>query len=55
MYFLVWGRELAEGVSPDYGAVLPPTPHPMAIGVAALLSPLGHGAVASDGDRLRLP
>ena len=30
IYALVWGRELAHGVSPDYGAVLPPTPHPLA-------------------------
>ncbi|MBN9621792.1 MAG: hypothetical protein J0H06_02390 [Actinobacteria bacterium] len=45
MYFLVWGREVGEGVGPDYGSVLPPTPHPLATVVAALLSPLGHGAV----------
>ena len=45
MYFLVWGRELAEGASPDYGAVLPPTPHPLATAVAAVLSPLGTGAI----------
>ncbi len=44
MYFLVWGRELAQGFGPDYGAVLPPTPHPLATVVAAILSPLGHGA-----------
>ena len=30
IYALVWGRELAHGVSPDYGAALPPTPHPLA-------------------------
>lgn len=29
IYALVWGRELAHGVSPDYGAALPPTPHPL--------------------------
>jgi len=29
IYALVWGRELAHGTSPDYGAALPPTPHPL--------------------------
>jgi hypothetical protein len=29
IYALVWGRELAHGVSPDYGSALPPTPHPL--------------------------
>lgn len=47
MYFLVWGRELAEGASPDYGAALPPTPHPLATVVAAVLSPLGTGAIGA--------
>ncbi len=47
MYFLVWGRELAHGVSPDYGAALPPTPHPLATLVAAALSPLGEGVIAA--------
>ncbi len=46
MYFLVWGRELAHGASPDYGAALPPTPHPLATLVAAALSPFGEGAIA---------
>ena len=29
IYALVWGRELAHGMSPDMGAALPPTPHPL--------------------------
>ena len=45
IYSLLWGRELAEGLSPDRGAALPPTPHPLAelFGLAA--SPLGEGAI----------
>jgi hypothetical protein len=45
IYGLLWGRELAEGLSPDRGAALPPTPHPLAelFGLAA--SPLGDGAI----------
>ena len=47
MYFLVWGRELSEGMSPDYGSILPPTPHPLAALVAAIFSPLGEGATSA--------
>jgi hypothetical protein len=45
IYALLWGRELGEGLSPDRGAALPPTPHPLAelFGLAA--SPFGGGAV----------
>ncbi len=45
IYALVWGRELAHGVSPDYGAALPPTPHPLADLLGLLTTPLGDGAV----------
>jgi hypothetical protein len=45
IYALVWGRELAHGVSPDYGAVLPPTPHPLADLVGLVATPLGDGAI----------
>ncbi|HEX3608690.1 MAG TPA: hypothetical protein VHU14_03330 [Solirubrobacterales bacterium] len=45
IYALVWGRELAHGVSPDYGAALPPTPHPLADLLGALTTPLGNGAI----------
>jgi hypothetical protein len=45
IYALVWGRELAHGISPDYGAALPPTPHPLADLLGAVTTPLGGGAV----------
>jgi hypothetical protein len=45
IYALVWGRELAHGVSPDYGAALPPTPHPLADLLGLLTTPLGNGAI----------
>jgi hypothetical protein len=41
IYALVWGRELAHGMSPDYGAALPPTPHPLADLVGLVTSPFG--------------
>ncbi|HWO16339.1 MAG TPA: hypothetical protein VNM89_06455 [Solirubrobacterales bacterium] len=45
IYALLWGREMAHGMSPDMGAALPPTPHPLAelFGLAA--TPLGDGAI----------
>jgi hypothetical protein len=45
IYALVWGRELAHGVSPDYGAALPPTPHPLADMLGLVTTPLGNGAI----------
>jgi hypothetical protein len=45
IYALVWGRELAHGVSPDYGAALPPTPHPLADLLGAMTTPIGDGAI----------
>jgi hypothetical protein len=45
IYALVWGRELAHGVSPDYGAALPPTPHPLSDLLGMLTTPLGDGAI----------
>ena len=30
LYSLVWGRELAQGRTPDFDAALAPTPHPLA-------------------------
>jgi hypothetical protein len=45
IYALVWGRELAHGVSPDYGAALPPTPHPLADLFGLVTTPLGGGAI----------
>jgi hypothetical protein len=43
-YSLLWGNEIAHGHSPDYSAVLPPTPHPLATFFGVLASPLGDGA-----------
>jgi hypothetical protein len=45
IYALVWGRELAHGVSPDYGSALPPTPHPLADLLGLVTAPLGGGAI----------
>jgi hypothetical protein len=45
IYALVWGRELAHGVSPDYGAALPPTPHPLTDLLGLVSAPLGDGAI----------
>ena len=45
IYALVWGRELAHGMSPDYGSALPPTPHPLADLVGLVTTPLGDGAI----------
>ncbi len=45
IYALVWGRELAHGTSLDYGAALPPTPHPLADLLGLLTTPLGQGAI----------
>jgi hypothetical protein len=45
IYALLWGRELAHGISPDYGAALPPTPHPLADLVGLVATPLGDGAI----------
>jgi hypothetical protein len=45
IYSLLWGREIAGGLSPDRGAALPPTPHPLSELYGAAVSPLGDGAV----------
>jgi hypothetical protein len=45
IYALLWGRELGEGLSPDRGAALPPTPHPLAELLGLVASPFGAGAV----------
>ena len=45
IYALVWGREMAHGVSPDLGAPLAPTPHPLAELFGLLTTPLGDSAV----------
>jgi hypothetical protein len=40
-YGLVWGREIAHGSKPDYGAFLASTPHPLVELFGILVSPLG--------------
>ena len=45
IYALVWGRELAHGMSPDYGAALPPTPHPLTDLIGLVTAPFGDGAI----------
>ncbi len=45
IYALVWGRELAHGVSPDVGAALAPTPHPLTELIGLVTTPLGDGAI----------
>ena len=45
IYALLWGREMAEGMSPDMSAALPPTPHPLAELFGLVTSPLGDGSI----------
>jgi hypothetical protein len=45
IYALVWGRELAHLESPDYGAALPPTPHPLTELWGLVTTPLGDGMI----------
>jgi len=47
IYALVWGRELAHLESPDYGAALPPTPHPLTDLIGLVTTPLGDGAITA--------
>ncbi|HEX8053206.1 MAG TPA: hypothetical protein VF517_09450, partial [Thermoleophilaceae bacterium] len=43
-YSLVWGDDLVSGRGPQYEVPVAPTPHPLAVAVGALVSPLGDGA-----------
>ncbi len=45
IYYLLWGKEIAQGMSPDYGAPLAPTPHPLYDLLGTVLYPLGDGAI----------
>jgi hypothetical protein len=47
VYMLLWGDELAHGISPDKGAPLAPTPHPLAELWGLIISPFG-AVTASD-------
>ncbi|MGA8745092.1 MAG: hypothetical protein WB507_04415 [Solirubrobacterales bacterium] len=47
IYALLWGKELAHGMSPDYGSALPPTPHPLADLLGLVTTPVGNaGSIA---------
>lgn len=46
IYYLLWGREIFDGMSPDYGAPLAPTPHPLYDLLGAVVAPLGDGAIS---------
>ena len=43
-YSLLWGNEIFHGMAPDYGAPIPPTPHPLATLLGVVLAPFGDGA-----------
>lgn len=45
IYALVWGRELAHWESPDHGAALPPTPHPLTELWGMAMTPFGDGVI----------
>jgi hypothetical protein len=45
IYYLLWGREMAQGMTPDYSAPIAPTPHPLYQLFGSLLTPLGDGAI----------
>src|SRR5688572_1310895 len=43
-YALVWGSDVFHGRVPEYDVPVAPTPHPLAMLVAGIASPLGDGA-----------
>jgi hypothetical protein len=43
-YALVWARDLARGLKPDYEADFAPTPHPLETAVSVLVTPFETGA-----------
>src|SRR5215218_11160361 len=43
-YALLWARDLARGLKPDYEADFAPTPHPLETVVSVLAVPFGDGA-----------
>jgi hypothetical protein len=45
IYYLLWGREMADGMTPDYSAPIAPTPHPLYQVFGSILTPLGDGAI----------
>lgn len=45
IYYLLWGREIFDGMSPDYAPALTPTPHPLYDLLGFVAAPLGDGAI----------
>jgi hypothetical protein len=45
-YALLWARDLARGLTPDYGAPFAPTPHPLETLVSLVAVPFGTGGDA---------
>jgi len=45
-YALVWARDLAHGLTPDYTGPFAPTPHPLETAVSLLAVPFGEGGDA---------
>jgi hypothetical protein len=45
-YALVWARDLARGLTPDYTGPYAPTPHPLETGVSLVAVPFGTGGDA---------
>jgi hypothetical protein len=45
LYALVWGGELARGITPQYGIPFAPTPHPLVEALGVILSPLSPRAI----------
>ena len=51
LYALVWGRELAQGRTPDLDIPIAPTPHPLGTLLGLVLSPLSlHSRAGVHGD-----
>lgn len=45
IYYLLWGKQIALGGSPDYGPPLVPTPHPLYDLLGIVTTPLGDGSI----------
>ena len=45
IYYLLWGKQIALGSSPDYSPPLVPTPHPLYDLLGAVTTPLGDGSI----------
>lgn len=45
IYYLLWGKQIALGGSPDYAPPLVPTPHPLYDLLGIVTAPLGDGSI----------